>query len=162
MQIWSGCWEHTQWDISCALPCCSGYAWARHVCCWLLMLQVGGHAMPVAGKIGGAKGIGLADDPKVRARKLPPYTLQQKHGGSMVMASECSMGTAALRPPPLVGPLACSLAGRFNQHCRHQDRSPVFVLCCHVTRHALARCLTCSASAQMAPQEQQQPPPRSR
>jgi hypothetical protein len=28
-------------------------------------LQVGGHAMPVAGKIGGAKGIGLADDPKV-------------------------------------------------------------------------------------------------
>lgn len=66
---------HTWSGLSCAWSCCSGYASARHVCCWLLLLQVGGHAMPVAGKIGGAKGIGLADDPKVRARKLPPDTL---------------------------------------------------------------------------------------
>jgi hypothetical protein len=60
MQRRSGCWEHTHL--------------VRPQLC-LLLLQVGGHAMPVAGKIGGAKGIGLADDPKVRARKLPPDTL---------------------------------------------------------------------------------------
>jgi hypothetical protein len=46
----------------------------------------------------------------------------------MVMASECSMVTAASGPPPLVGPLACSLDGSSKLTLLSSGQVPCVVL----------------------------------